>query len=69
MEAYTQGVSTRNIDDLAQALGMSGLSKSTASRMLSELDEAMRVFCQYGAVPNATASKLNQMEVGMMTRV
>jgi len=46
MEAYTQGVSTRKIDDLAQALGMSGLSKSTASRMLSELDEGMRVFCQ-----------------------
>ncbi len=46
MEAYTQGVSTRKIDDLAQALGMSGLSKSTASRMLADLDEGMRVFCQ-----------------------
>jgi len=46
MEAYTQGVSTRKITDLAQALGMSGLSKSTASRMLAELDEGMRVFCQ-----------------------
>lgn len=46
MEAYTQGVSTRKIDDLAQALGMSGLSKSTASRMLTDLDEGMRVFCQ-----------------------
>lgn len=46
MEAYTQGVSTRKIDDLAQALGLSGLSKSTASRMLSDLDEGMRAFCQ-----------------------
>jgi putative transposase len=46
MEAYTQGVSTRKITDLAQALGMSGLSKSTASRMLADLDEGMRIFCQ-----------------------
>lgn len=46
MEAYTQGVSTRKVDDLAQALGISGLSKSTASRMLADLDEGMRVFCQ-----------------------
>ena len=46
MEAYTQGVSTRKIEDLAQALGVSGLSKSTVSRMLDELDVGMRAFCQ-----------------------
>ena len=46
MEAYTQGVSTRKIEDLAQVLGVSGLSKSTASRMLEELDASMRAFCQ-----------------------
>lgn len=46
MEAYTQGVSTRKIDDLAQALGVSGLSKSTASRMLADLDAGMLEFCQ-----------------------
>ena len=27
-EAYTQGVSTRSVDDLVQAMGMSGISKS-----------------------------------------
>ena len=46
MEAYTQGMSTRKIDDLAQALGMSGISKSTASRMLVDLEEGVRQFCQ-----------------------
>jgi transposase-like protein len=27
-EAYIQGVSTRSVDDLVKALGMSGVSKS-----------------------------------------
>ena len=27
-EAYIQGVSTRSVDDLVQAMGMSGISKS-----------------------------------------
>ena len=46
MEAYTQGMSTRKIDDLAQALGMSGISKSTVSRMLVDLEEGVKLFCQ-----------------------
>jgi putative transposase len=31
-EAYVQGVSTRRVDDLVQALGMNGISKSQVSR-------------------------------------
>ena len=31
-EAYVQGVSTRSVDDLVQAIGMIGISKSQASR-------------------------------------
>ena len=31
-EAYIQGVSTRSVDDLVQAMGMSGISKSQVSR-------------------------------------
>lgn len=31
-EAYIQGVSTRSVDDLVKALGMSGVSKSQVSR-------------------------------------
>ena len=30
-EAYIQGVSTRSVDDLVQAMGMSGISKSQVS--------------------------------------
>lgn len=37
-EAYTLGISTRKIDDLAAVLGMEGMSKSTVSRMLEQLD-------------------------------
>ena len=32
-EAYIQGISTRSVDDLVQAMGMSGVSKSQVSRL------------------------------------
>ncbi|WP_375222147.1 transposase, partial [Symbiobacterium thermophilum] len=32
-EAYIQGVSTRKVDELVQALGMTGVSKSQVSRL------------------------------------
>ncbi len=32
-EAYIQGVSTRSVDDLVKAMGMSGISKSQVSRL------------------------------------
>ena len=38
-EAYVQGVSTRSVDDLVQAMGMSGISKSQVSRLCGEIDE------------------------------
>ena len=38
-EAYIQGVSTRSVDDLVKALGMSGISKSQVSRLCAEIDE------------------------------
>ena len=45
MAAYQDGISTRKIDDLAHALGMEGISKSAASRMISALDEDIQAFC------------------------
>jgi putative transposase len=45
MEAYEQGISTRKIDDLAQALGMEGISKSAASRMITALNADVQTFC------------------------
>jgi putative transposase len=38
-EAYVQGVSTRKVDALVQALGITGISKSEVSRLAASLDE------------------------------
>src|SRR5690625_701545 len=43
-EAYIQGVSTRKVDELVQALGMTGISKSEVSRLCSELDGVVEEF-------------------------
>jgi len=43
-EAYIQGVSTRSVDDLVKALGMSGISKSQVSRLCEEIDEKVKTF-------------------------
>jgi len=42
--AYVQGVSTRKVDDLVQALGLSGVDRSKVSRICRELDEAVTAF-------------------------
>jgi transposase-like protein len=38
-EAYVQGVSTRKVEALVQALGIAGLSKSEVSRLAASLDD------------------------------
>ena len=43
-EAYVHGVSTRSVDALVQALGMTGVSKSEVSRLCAELDERVHAF-------------------------
>src|SRR5581483_3750160 len=43
-EAYVQGVSTRSVDDLVQAMGMSGISKSQVSRLCAEIDDKVKAF-------------------------
>jgi putative transposase len=43
-EAYVQGISTRSVDDLVQAMGMSGISKSQVSRLCTEIDEKVQTF-------------------------
>ena len=43
-EAYVKGISTRKVDDLVQAMGMSGISKSQVSRLCEELDERVEAF-------------------------
>jgi putative transposase len=43
-EAYMQGVSTRSVDELVRAMGMSGISKSQVSRLCAEIDERVHAF-------------------------
>jgi len=43
-EAYVHGVSTRSVDDLVKAMGMTGISKSQVSRLCVEIDEKVKAF-------------------------
>ncbi len=43
-EAYVQGVSTRRVDELVQALGIGGISKSQVSRLCQALDGEVERF-------------------------
>ena len=45
-EAYIQGVSTRSVDDLVKAMGMTGASKSQVSRLCVEIDERVDAFLE-----------------------
>ena len=42
-EAYIQGVSTRAVDDLVKAMGMSGISKSQVSRLCKDIDARVTI--------------------------
>ena len=41
-EAYVHEVSTRLVDDLVKAMGMSSISKSQVSRLCDEIDEKVK---------------------------
>jgi len=43
-QAYIEGVSTRKVDDLLQALGLTGMDKSQVSRICKELTEVVEGF-------------------------
>src|SRR5215216_5184672 len=43
-EAWIGGVSTRRVDDLVQAMGLAGISKSTVSKLCKEIDERVGGF-------------------------
>ncbi len=43
-EAYVHGVSTRSVDDLLKAMGMTGSFKSQVARLCGELDERVGAF-------------------------
>jgi transposase-like protein len=43
-EAWIGGVSTRRVDDLVQAMGMTGISKSSVSKLCKNIDERVNGF-------------------------
>ena len=43
-EAWIGGVSTRRVDELAQAMGLQGISKSTVSKLCKDIDERVGEF-------------------------
>jgi transposase-like protein len=45
-EAWIGGVSTRRVDELVQAMGLSGISKSAVSKLCKEIDERVGSFLE-----------------------
>jgi transposase-like protein len=43
-EAWVNGVSTRKVDELVQAMGMTGISKSSVSKLCKDIDERVNAF-------------------------
>ena len=43
-EAWVSGVSTRRVDDLVQAMGLTGIGKSTVSKLCKDIDERVNAF-------------------------
>ena len=45
-EAWVGGVSTRRVDELVQAMGLSGISKSTVSKLCKDIDDRVDAFLE-----------------------
>src|ERR1051325_8271978 len=45
-EAWIGGVSTRRVDDLVQAMGLAGISKSQVSKLCKDIDERVTAFLE-----------------------
>ena len=58
-EAWIGGVSTRRVDELAQAMGLQGMSKSTVSKLADLMDESENDVLAYMAFPRQHRTKLH----------
>jgi putative transposase len=45
-EAWIGGVSTRRVDELVQAMGLTGISKSQVSKLCKDIDERVTAFLE-----------------------
>jgi len=73
-EAWIGGVSTRRVDDLVQAMGLTGISKSQVSKLCKDIDERVSAFLDRpleGAWPYLwlDATYLRQREGGRIVTV
>jgi putative transposase len=73
-EAWIGGVSTRRVDDLVQAMGLTGISKSQVSKLCKDIDERVLAFLDRpleGAWPYLwlDATYLKQREGGRIVSV
>ena len=73
-EAWIGGVSTRRVDDLVQAMGLSGISKSTVSKLCKDIDERVNAFLERPLVGDwpylwLDATYLKQREGGQIRTV
>src|SRR5437763_11047679 len=73
-EAWVSGVSTRRVDELVQAMGLSGISKSTVSKLCKDIDERVGAFLDrplVGEWPDLwlDATYLKQREGGRIVSV
>ncbi len=73
-EAWIGGVSTRRVDDLVQAMGLAGISKSTVSKLCRDIDDRVNAFLERPFVGDwpylwLDATYLKQREGGQIRTV
>ena len=73
-EAWISGVSTRRVDDLVQAMGLAGISKSTVSKLCKDVDDRVNAFLDRPLVGDRPylrldATYLKQREGGRIVSV
>src|SRR6202050_4923302 len=73
-EAWIGGVSTRRVDDLVQAMGLSGIGKSQVSKLCKDIDERVSAFLDRPLVGDwpylwLDATYLKQREGGRIVSV
>lgn len=73
-EAWIGGVSTRRVDDLVQAMGLAGISKSTVSKLCKDIDDRVNAFLDRPLVGDwpylwLDATYLKQREGGRIVSV
>ena len=69
MEAWVNGVSTRNVDALVVALGGTGISKSEVSRICGQLDEEVGRFRTRRLDTVECCAQVLQRDIGVLDHV